>query len=312
MSPGPRGRGSGRPGGRGPGGRGNTVPANYQGLPAEKVERNESAVAHDRLQVERLSGRLELRAEVLGAVHMGTGTVDELPDQNRLYLDIVSTARNRDCLPGAGIKGPIRSLYEALSSSCPLDGNCTPPNKLCPACSLFGSLGYLGRAGFDEFIDDPGDPVTFGLTKLPTAYPPRLEKGRRIYGRPHKEIENVKNTFYGVLAKGSKLYGGLWFENATEAEIGLLLLSMGLDRSFAPRFGGGKHGGIGAVRLVPLAFKKMDPKVRYGGGAKAAPLEGEALERWILELCQQAEARLEGKQQRALALMRSTMHKDGW
>ncbi len=311
MSPGPGGRGGGR--GPGGGGRGNTVPSNYKGLPvASRADRNSSAVAHDRYQAGRLSGRLELRAEVLGAVHMGTGTVDKLPDQNRLYLDIVSTAKNRDCLPGAGLKGPIRSLYEALSSSCPLDGRCEQPNRLCPACSLFGSLGYLGRAGFDEFIDDPKDPVAFGLTRLPTAYPPRLEKGRRIYGRPHPDIEGVKNTYYGVLAQGSKLYGGLWFENVTEAELGLLLLSMGLDRSFTPRFGGGKHGGIGAVRLVPRALNKLDPKERYGGGGKAEPLAGEALERWIGELCQQAESRLDEQQQQALAVTRATMHKDGW
>ena len=298
-----------------PGGRhqGNTVPANYKGLPVDaNHSRVASALGHDKYLAKRFSGRLELQAEVLGAVHMGTGAVDLHEEQNRLYLDIVSTAKGRDCLPGTGIKGPIRSLFEALSSSCPLERGCAPGNNMCPACSLFGSLGYMGRVGFEEFIDDPKDPAAFGLTTLPTAYPPRLNKGRRVYGQPHEDAEKTANTSYGVLAPHSKLNGALVFENASEDELGLLFLSMGMDGSFTPRFGGGKHGGIGAVRFSAQSLTKMDPKSRYGTGQKSKALQGDELSSWVSALCDKANSQLGEKPKQALAVMRNTMDKDGW
>lgn len=264
----------------------NAIPKNYFTVPTYRGPQG-PMVPRDCPQPGRSTVRMDLRIEARGSLHVGTGEVNQLqPPDNRLYLEIAWTADGRPCIPGSGIKGPIRMIYEVLTGSC--DRGCKPGDRLCAACSLFGTLGYQGRVAFDEATPAKDDPADFGLVKLPTAFPPKKTTGPRFYaGFPKGATQQV---YYGVLVEGAVLRGGLTVELATDQELGLLLLAMGADGKLYPKLGGGKHGGLGAVSITPTRVEVLDVGTRYrGGGSKTI----DNIEAWTTDLT--------GKAERALA-----------
>lgn len=263
-------------------GRRNAVPTNYIAVPVSE-QRRARLVDRDAYAADQITARIDVRIEVISALHAGAGFLDALED-GQLFLEIATSPDGAPCIPGSGIKGAIRSIFEVLAGGC--DNGCRPDKPCCAACSLFGCLGAQGRLAFDEAR--AGEPCDFGIAKIPAAYSPSKAKGRRFYGGLPREAP--QNTRYGVVAPGSVFVGGILVELATRREVGLVLLSMGLDGTFRPKLGGGKHGGLGSVCFVPTHVDLLDPATRYRGKGHGTTVDDPV--QWARELCAAAEKEL--------------------
>jgi len=239
-----------------------------------------------------LSGRMVLQIEVLFEyLYVGSGLLDLFtpPGQSQEYAYYAFARRNGQLIiPGTGIKGAVRGVYEALTNSCvsqrgrheQMPGShqaCQGIRKgkeqqasLCPACRLFGVTGYRGQVHFADAI--PIDPIQTTRIKISDLWPPRQSKGRKFYQskrfqgldmRPEKS-----HRYLEVVPKGSRFETTLVFENLEEAEMGALLRALGLGPSlqkpnsvicaFPIKLGGAKPRCLGSVKFVPQAIYLVD------------------------------------------------------
>ena len=148
--------------------------------PGHDVERS-PAVPHDRWLPDRLTGAIELSFETLKDrfVSPGTGRL-ALSGSEGSEIVVKKAARSKDrpIVPGSGIKGAVRTLYELLSFSCnPFDfkAGCKG-HRLCDACSLFGARGHLGRVSFSDAIPDGS--VSVVVRHFPSAMNPMARRPR--------------------------------------------------------------------------------------------------------------------------------------
>ena len=214
------------------------------------------ARTHDRLDTNKLSGSVDLSFTTLDPLHMGSGVSNfwYFSDRDvRLARDIVVQwvgDVEAPVIPGASLKGAVRSIAEALGGGCDLtDPRCDPA---CVVCAIFGHLlrdgGYLGRAGFDDA--HPADPKQAANRVVallgPMPFQPRMSKGRRIYGVAPRPLDAP--VPYVVVDRDVLFATRLFLTNVTREELGLVLLSCGADGSFRLRIGGGKFANMGRVR----------------------------------------------------------------
>jgi len=231
-------------------------PRNYFGIPAAPtVPPQTPFVPHDRLDPARHTGELALRIETLSDLHVGTG------QYARHGGELVREPLRRSgvlAIPGASIKGSCRQVFEALTDSVgPFDEPMlrlkpdprVPPPKLSAAAALFGTLGFQGRLSFDDAV--PEAPVEARLIRLSAAYLPQHEVGRRFYGLLPPGAQQPPRIPVWAIPAGTRLVTLVRFRNASEGEIGgvLLSLGLGLHGAFVPRLGGGKYDGYGCVRF---------------------------------------------------------------
>lgn len=229
--------------------------------------------AHDRFR--DWSGRLELEIEVVSKyLYVGSGNFElfNLDGREQAYY---AFARHDGQLiiPGTGIKGAVRSIVEAISNSCvrqvargeraPGHEACRDEKNLCPACRLFGTTGYGGRAHFSDAV--PVGEVQPTFIKIADLWPPRQAKGRKFYHtksfQPLDMQPQRNHRFIEVVPNGSKFAATLYFENLSAAEMGLLIRALGLDFSqqdpskvvyvFPVKLGGAKPRCLGAAYLRP-------------------------------------------------------------
>ena len=64
--------------------------------------------------------------------------------------NVLSREGTRVLIPGASLKGAIRTYAEFLSNSCAGSGTASCSDRLCIVCSMFGTLGKLGRVQFND------------------------------------------------------------------------------------------------------------------------------------------------------------------
>lgn len=241
--------------------------------PGGEVTRS-PAVQHDRWRSDRLTGIMALRFETLPDrfVSPGTGRLAlSGPEEKKEVAERAARSHDRPVLPGSGIKGAVRTLYELLSFSCnPFDfrSDCKGA-RLCDACSLFGARGHLGRVSFSDAVADKT--VEVSVRKLPMGHEADGSKTPgdfRLYdleqdsspgtgGAPRKRYS--REVFTGAfLAR-------LAFTNANPEELGRLLLCLGFDgggkiAGFPLRLGGAKYDGQGAVRVTAESLALRAPR----------------------------------------------------
>src|SRR5262245_17644810 len=99
------------------------------------------APPHDRWLPGRWTGVIALTLQTLPDrfVSPGTGRLALLGEPPREKVaHRAARSHGRPVLPGSGIKGAVRTLYELLSFSCdPFDSSCRQ-SAACEACALFG------------------------------------------------------------------------------------------------------------------------------------------------------------------------------
>lgn len=248
------------------------------------------------------SGRMELEIEVLSDyLYVGSGNIDLLQGKNQACYTF-ARCNGQLVIPGTGIKGAVRSIVEAISNSCvPQVGrreqspdshrSCGEVKRgqeravtLCPACRLFGTTGYRGRVHFSDAM--PVGNVQTKMIKIADLWPPKRSQGRKFYQnrafQPQQDMRPEKNyRFIEVVPKGTRFKATLFFENATTAEMGLLMRGLGLDLhpekegsvvyAFPIKIGGAKPRCLGSVYFHP---KRIQTLPASGGDLFQALLTG--------------------------------------
>lgn len=239
----------------------------------EQSPHREKPPDHDRFR--NWSGRMELEIEVVSKyLYVGSGNFELFNPKDKERAYYAFARRNGQLIiPGTGIKGAVRSIVEAISNSCvrqtargekaPRHEACRDEKALCPACRLFGTTGYGGRVHFSDAV--PVGRVGTEKIKIADLWPPRQAKGRKFYHagsfQPLDMQPQKSHRFIEVVPKSSKFATTLAFENASDAEMGLLIRALGLDfgqqdpskvvYAFPVKLGGAKPRCLGAVHLRP-------------------------------------------------------------
>jgi|ADurb_Cas_02_Slu_FD_contig_101_160307_length_9095_multi_4_in_0_out_0_4 CRISPR/Cas system CMR subunit Cmr6 (Cas7 group RAMP superfamily) len=247
-------------------------------IPLKYSERMEAPKSHEKF--DGLNGYVDLEVKVQSDyLYVGSGMI-LLNEQNQSYY---AFARSNDKLviPATGMKGPVRSIAEAISSSCPvqiakqerivgLKDACTIKKdqealtKLCPACGLFGTNGYMGRIHFVDAI--PVGDLKTKIIKISDLWPPRITRGRKFYQTksfvPQDNRAERNHRFLEVVPKDSTFVTKLFFENTSPGEMSLLIRSLGIGfpegfsdnpnpKYLVPiKIGGAKPRCLGAVRFA--------------------------------------------------------------
>jgi len=245
-------------------------------LTREDIERRRPVGHAEAVKAGLVSGVLHGRLRALTPVHVGSGGfeltkhVDRRLARETPVIKAHVRAGDRRVIPGSSLKGAIRSIVEAISPSClritgrasrrklpreELRG-CRFKDKLCVACRMFGSLGYLGQVRFSDAVQVSGG---VEVVYAPPLYAPR-PRVRRYYDNRGK-VAGRKFYYHGRLAKGdtpleacpagSEFTFSVQFDNLEERELGLLLIALGQgEPKLYPKLGGGKPACLGSVEVV--------------------------------------------------------------
>ena len=231
---------------------------------------------------------MKLEIEVLSDyLYVGSGNFDLFPLQGREQARYTFARRNgQPVIPGTGLKGAVRSIVEAISNSCVLQKDrrerlrthhpCGGVKRgqerraeLCPACRLFGTTGYRGRVHFPDAV--PIGEVQTTTIKIADLWPPKQFKGRKFYQtkafQPQDMRPQKNYRFLEVVPNGTRFKTTLFFENATTAEMGLLVRALGLALhqekegsvvyAFPVKIGGAKPRCLGSVRFHPKRIQML-------------------------------------------------------
>jgi len=237
-------------------------------LPAFPV-RQETVPHHS--QFSELWGRLTLHIKLVTPLFVGSGGVGI--QDGRMFYRFASSEGNL-IIPASSLKGALRSMVEALSPSClgvikdgKYEDACQvdDPLDLCPACGLFGALGYQGRLTFEDAYCQPDAQTQVVAFKQRSS--PRWAAADTEMWRDAKRSFNWRKFYTRDLPAGSRLIPqderveqvldgatfetGIMFRSLRPWELGLLLLSMGIvpGCEFNWKLGGGKNRGLGLVRF---------------------------------------------------------------
>lgn len=232
---------------------------------AKPVQR--PTVGHDRVYGAGYNtGVLSYQLVTLSYLFVAGGSFHLTGDPNEPVSRDFYRVDGRPAVPGSSLKGLARSVAEAISPSCvtisqlrlPQTGSKCTPSQACPACSMFGRMSRMSKLTFSDAGLAAGK---LGWYRLPALYGPRAKqgkvyqengqyKGRKFYfhGRAH---EDTNQPPVEALPPKSRLRGQIQFENLTDAELGLLLIALGMDASFFLKLGGGKPVCLGTIQLQP-------------------------------------------------------------
>ena len=258
----------------------------YRGIAvkSKKATRVERERTHLRLTADRLTGRLSAELVALQPIHVGSGAL--LPPE-ALGLDVpevplVKAFARRDgerVIPGSSLKGTFRSLVELFTHSCVCKtrirwkgndrhryGECRYDSKrhrgdLCPACKMFGAMGYQSQVRFDDAPQQAGNNA---LYLVPPQYQPRADRDYRRY-YPHELIDDrARNWPLEVVIVGARFALSAQFINLTEGELGLLLVALGQGSwALCPKVGAGKSSGLGAMQIKELRVERWQTDRAY-------------------------------------------------
>lgn len=212
---------------------------------------------HDR--TEGYWGRLDLEVRCVTEVHVGSGapelaTVGGSPALVHGMTRLPVGAGTSPVIPGSSVKGAVRVVVEAITPSCLRVGGhntCRSAAELCPACELFGAPGWRAKVAFSDLTAQ--GPVELVPTELAQRYSHRHapSRGRRLYRLAPETPLPAAREHLLCLPPDTRLGGRLYVEGATAAEMGLILIALGVRPEGLPllRLGAGKNRGIARVEV---------------------------------------------------------------
>lgn len=248
--------------------RNNAGPKPFVWIPLPESVPRGKPIWHDRFQEHTGKAILTLTVES-EYLFVGSGAY-EYNEKANLWMTFFRANENI-CIPGTSLKGAIRSTVEAISDSCILQRKqkgeqvlrdqeaCRDISQLCPACRIFGAMGFRGRVSFSDAF--PQDPVETKIVQIGSLFGPQKSQGRKFYQTGSAsfstDLRPMKNSqCLEVVPKGTKFRTTLFFENTTESELGLVFAALGWDSengqvrtAFTPKIGGAKPRCFGAVRF---------------------------------------------------------------
>lgn len=247
---------------------------------------------HHVLEDELINGKLHLKLKVQTISFVASG-LTVLGSDISLEIPLIKTGiinGQKLIIPGSSLKGVIRSAYEAITKSClcktKAQQNRIPDNfseckirkeekRVCPACQLFGAMGWQGLISFPDVI---GVGTEIETSFVPSLYSPQpkshsyYHRNRQIRGRKfyHHAIEAVSQAEKGidaqVAAKNYIFNAVLQLKNVSKQQLGTLFTILGQDPKYpmALKVGGGKPIGMGTMTVEIEALEKPESlKERY-------------------------------------------------
>lgn len=292
-------------------------------LPQEAPDRRKP-IGHHQLKQDRLNGSLSLRLNIKSISFIASGVVamgSDLSSQTRKIplIKLAVESNNQLVIPGSSLKGTIRSTYEAITRSClcqtKADKKAIPKNyqpcdkkhqKFCPACQVFGAMGWQGLLSFQDAIltETPEQTITTGF--MPSLYSPSQKRsgyykkekvaGRKFYYHAKEVIEKAASQGIHIqnIKQDSIFTTKINFRNLSKAELGTLFTVLGQDQNhpFALKIGGGKPIGMGSLITEIIEIDCPNVRDRYlSYNTDSDPLTGEPLETFIKEAIQKAHNR---------------------
>jgi CRISPR/Cas system CSM-associated protein Csm3 (group 7 of RAMP superfamily) len=300
--------------------------------------------------------RLKLRFTLQQPVAVGTGVIGTVAGRPvRLAVDTTG----QPVVPGTSLKGAMRSIYEAITHSCVWNGQTAykenpeklpralqprgyprdvivrierpPPSlaarcdpkalALCPACGLFGALGYRGRVGFQDATVVAAEPMNALRTydHVPAQNSGQAHRsgyaeardnevlltqlwGRRVPLRPQaprraaleEGMERVQ-----ALSPGTVIETDVSFIDARSCEVGGVLIAAGWrEPTGLLRLGGFKSAGFGAVTTEVVSVAE-----RRKAALAGAPAD-DACAAWVSDFLQWSERWPTGLQELRAILVR--------
>lgn len=270
-----------------------------------------------KLNSDRLSGWLEIKLETLSPLQVAHGFLDFVKAGNTDHLAALQSsiqkfangiAARRYIVPGSSLKGVVRSLVEAISQSCLLVvgrqsrqsvpkhlNRCNDVKNLCPACRLFGAQDYQGQLSFEDAEVPPNNlvlvttPLLWSPARGGRGLPPRYILGQAAKGRKfyyHNRLATGEDK-RAAIRTGAEIPTKIHFLNVKGAELGLLLMAMGInpEQSFPIKVGAAKPVGMGSIRVHLSQVRLLQGKRsirstgRLGGqSTESVCLSGEALQ----------------------------------
>jgi CRISPR/Cas system CSM-associated protein Csm3 (group 7 of RAMP superfamily) len=246
-------------------------PKPYDFVPfADRVDRIPPA-GHHKAGQGLLSGSISAEIEVLSPVHVASGNIELNADSRAPLVKAHFRTGGKPVIPGASLKGTVRSVAEAITRSCVRVQSrslrnalrsefsaCEVRNenaRLCPACRLFGAMGYQGQISFSDARLSRG---SLSAVLTPSLFSPRSDSP--IYYDRQGRARGRKFYHHGQLAKGnvplevtnvgSRFNMHVRFTNLCKQELELLLISLGIGSTpFAFKLGGAKPACCGSVQL---------------------------------------------------------------
>lgn len=275
-------------------------------------------VSHDRFHRDRRSGTLDLTLVATRShpLVLGAGWLDaqveevvidrgglkkigkkriRIPPQIREELQVASEIVGRatdgvPVIPGSALKGAVRQVYELLTPSCQpgASGACSVEKTeqsptACPACSLFGTPGFAGRARFREASPPAPGAARTDRVVVPIGWShkqPRNEGTYRFYRTSKDPLRKEDETTW---AAWGTFCSRLTVTNVTDDELGLLMASLGIgwtEGGPSLRVGGKKYHGFGGVQVTPSQWNQAHPTRER--------LSGEVLSTWMQGLVEAA------------------------
>ncbi len=275
-------------------------PKPYDFVPIAKPVRAKT-VGHEQVRGQGYnSGQLAYQIQALSPLFVAAGSYrlgqDASPRTDEPVVRDFYRVGNRPAIPGSSLKGVVRSVAETISPSCVtttrLDPRLIPHSSprcqadmACPACSMFGRMSRMSKVIFTDARLAKGK---LQLYRLPALFSPRVRQARQIYQEQQK-FKGRKFYYHGrpaeddrqppveVVPPNSLLRGELHFENLSDAELGLLILGLGLDASFALKLGGGKPTCLGSIQVQPGQLSLVTAADFLQAEPQSQSLTGEAM-----------------------------------
>lgn len=288
---------------------------------------------HHVLEDELINGKLYLSLAVQTTSFVASGlTVLGSDISSRIPLIKTSIiSEKRLIIPGSSLKGTIRSSYEAITKSCLCKTNAQKdkiPDRLsecrvkkeekrvCPACQLFGAMGWQGLISFPDCVGVKSATETCFVRSL---YPPQPKS--KNYYQGTRKIKGRKFYYHAVEAKNqgergldaqvaTKSYAFkavLQLKNVSKQQLGALCIVLGQDpkHPMALKVGGGKPIGMGTMTVEIEAIEEPQSlKERYTHYtiSESNHLTGKSLRSFVEEAIQSAhDSLIEQDQLEALA-----------
>jgi hypothetical protein len=287
-------------------------PKPYTKIPFVTNAKRSSPPGHHKVFKGLLTGVLELRMTCLRPVQVASGAQDFLKLQHTEEIASLQTMLSRyedkpggttsrlAVVPGASLKGAIRSAAEAISYSCvrvttrdsrrtlqPGMSGCHDAGALCPACRVFGMSGqgrsnHQGQVAFEDAYTSTSSLVG---VRTPLLWRPYLtgQAGRRLYH--HGRLASGDDLRLAIRT-GTELAVKAHLASLSPAEAGLLVAAVGCHpkHRFPIKIGGGKPVGMGSVRFELTSWQpcaSISARGRMGTSSVVSGDEAQSLaEAW--------------------------------
>ncbi len=223
----------------------------------------------------KYTGFLELKIICIKNVHIGNGYKDFFDKSPVLAHQTIKTD-GKPIIPGSSLKGAVRNIAAAISSSCSPESNKSKDNKckvsfnrnlkkydidLCITCDMFGAMSWGSKVSFSDFkaID-----AKTKVERMNHQYGPHINAdmsrdGYKFYQTGDNKYDSSSKTEAEVICAGSSFSGKIFFKNLTEEELCLLTYSLGLNKKQGHginiKIGGFRNEGIGEIKTEVIEFK---------------------------------------------------------